>query len=215
MKADVRTAGGMFLTAPTHNALGVSCPKVNKERESAAPALGDSDVLASSRPPAPESAARPQLSCGGIIPAAANLQSSLNIMHRYVCPAQTAEYQLNQLGNTLNYNLFSLNCTRVGIVRERRSCRGVRCNECQQMWTNRSSYYKKLVNKWGEKLSTAERCLNAPYLSDADGIFMHNFCHHNTIYLKVNTHGNNLRELIQQRYEFYRTAKVRCLETHS
>ena len=130
-------------------------------------------------------------------------------MNRYVPQAPTSDYNMNQLGNTLNHNLFSVRCTKGGIIRERKSHKGVRCNECQQQWTGKSPYYKKLVQNWGDKLSDAERCLNAPYLSDADGLFMKKFCNHVTTFLKVDDHDNNLKELIKQRYEFYKTAKVR------
>ena len=92
---------------------------------------------------------------------------------------------------------------------ERKSRKGVRCNECQQQWTRKSSYYKKLVQNWGETLSAVERCLNAPYLSDADGSFMKKCCNQVSKFLKVKDHNNDLKELIKLRYEFYKTAKVR------
>ena len=58
-------------------------------------------------------------------------------------------------------------------------------------------------------MSNAERCLNAPHLSDTDGFFVKIFCNHVTTFLKVEDHGNNLEELIKQKYDFYKATKVR------
>ena len=145
VRAGVCTAGGMFMTAPTPNALCLSRPHVHEESVSPPqtlsppPTLEDSTALTASCPPASDASTRLKLSCGGIIPATLDLQASLNIMNRYVPHAPTSDYTLNQLGNTLNYNLFSVRCTKVGVIREHKSRNGARCNKCQQRWTKRSS----------------------------------------------------------------------------
>ena len=151
MTADYRAAGGMFMTNPSPNALFLSRLNVNKEAASLPqvvsppPALEDYTVLAASRPPAPEDSTWTKRSCGGIIPATPNLQAFLNTMNQYAPHTPTSDYKMNRLGITLNHNLFLVK------------------HECQEQWTKKSSYYKKFVQNWGEKLSAAERCLNAPY----------------------------------------------------
>ena len=86
---------------------------------------------------------------------------------------------------------------------------GVRCNTCQLQWTKKSSGYKRVVRNWGEKLIAAERCLNAPTLSDEDGTFMSNFCNNVSKFMTTKDHDNDIKELIKQRYEFFKTARVR------
>ena len=111
-----------------------------------------------------------------------------------------------KISDTQRHNLFSVGCTEEGIYISRKNRRGFRCNKCQDEWTKKSSRYKHKVKNWGIKLRDVERCLNAPLLSDADGLFMKDFCKNDPANFKADS---NLKELVRERYEYYKTAKVR------
>ena len=60
----------------------------------------------------------------------------------------------------------------MGIVSGSKNHAGVRCENCQNMWTDSSLQIMKRVNNWGKKLTDTTKCLNVALLSASDAVSM-------------------------------------------
>lgn len=146
------------------------------------------------------------LSCTGVIPSSKNIQKGLNLFARYCITTESADYRLALVGDSLDWNLFSLQCNDTGIPREKKNG-GVRCDSCQALWTKTSSKKTKLIKNWETKLKSVEKCLYIPVLAESDATEMTNFTRISENFL--NERGKELKAKIKDRLEYYKAATVR------
>ena len=147
--------------------------------------------------------------CAGIIPRKLGMEDKLAVMAKYSQIQDTSNYLIKEYGELSGlYNLFSRGCMGEGVNRTRLTCPGIRCNECQTLWTSQSSAFKKIVRRRGGNLLTAERCLNAPVLSKDDANAMQKFIHNGPLLYFKEGPGTTLFQMLQHRILFYNQAKV-------
>ena len=89
-------------------------------------------------------------------------------MKRYGKKNTGGVYEMNEFYDTGTYNLYAKMCKGEGIPCARKTCMGVRCNNCHAEWTNKSSGYKDLVQRHRRNFTSTMRLLNSPALSNED-----------------------------------------------
>ena len=146
-------------------------------------------------------------SCEGIIPRKFGYGKKLAMMNTYAILSPTANYTMGELIGSGTFNLYAKTCKGAGIIRTRKTCPGIRCDDCQGLWTTRSTKLKLLVDKRGGSLLTMERCLNAPVLSEDDAVTMKQFINNN-ISLWFKKAGQDLHAMVKHRVQFYEKVKV-------
>ena len=145
--------------------------------------------------------------CEGIIPSRCKLGNHVLQMKKYGSIVFGGKYVIKEFSDTHTYNLYARTCEGMGIPRSRKTCVGVRCDNCHTLWFKNSSRYKEVVQRRGGNFLTAIRLLNTPALSEEDEIMMDKF--NRTPHQYVNEgSGRDLITMVKHRLEFYREAKV-------
>ena len=146
-------------------------------------------------------------SCQGIIPSCKGRSPALLLLFKYGRLNSAADYSILQVANSNRCNLFSKTCSGFGIVWERITHTGVRCDDCHKVWHDKSSQLKKLLDRDETSLASAERCLYIPYLCERDMVAMVNFTWTPGDHLNK-TAGILLKTMVEHRIEFYKLNKV-------
>ena len=84
---------------------------------------------------------------------------------------------MNEFSDTGTYNLYTKTCKGKGITRARKTCMGVRCDNCHAEWTKKSSGYKDLVQRGGRNFTSAMRLINSLELSNEDKTTINKLIH--------------------------------------
>ena len=104
--------------------------------------------------------------CEGIILSSCNFGNYLLLMKKCGKTNTGGVYEMNKFSDTGTYNLYAKMFKGECIPRARKTCMGVRCNNCHAEWTNKSMGYKKLVQRCGRNFISAMRLPNSPALPD-------------------------------------------------
>ena len=131
-------------------------------------------------------------------------------MKRYVKTNPGGVYEMNTFYDTGRYKLYAKTCKGEGIPCARKTCMGVRFNNCHAEWTNKNSGYKDFVQRRGRNFTSAMRLINSPALSDKDETTMNKLIH--TYGLSMNKGlVRDLITMVNHWLELYREAKVSCV----
>ena len=118
----------------------------------------------------------------------------------------TAGYMVKQFGETGDYNLYLPKCNNFGIFSEQHTCKGIRWDCYQTLWTERRTIQIKILRKRHISFFWLMRCLNVSYLTESGYKFMDRFTRYQHVML--NSACINLVDLIKDKMLFYKGAKV-------
>ena len=104
-------------------------------------------------------------------------------------------------------NLFSQGCTNSGIPSSDKRHPGVRCINCKQLFSEKSSKLWHMIDRRGIFFSDALRCIYNPYLTDTDNEIMRKLKQVKSSDLTMS--GMELQSKVRSLHEFYKEAKVR------
>ena len=145
--------------------------------------------------------------CEGIIPSRCNLGNHVLQMKKYGRIGFGGAYEIKEFSDTGTHNLNARTCKGVGISCSRKTCMGVRYDNCHTLWYKKNLQYKELVQHCGGNFMTAIRLLNTPSLSEEDETMMDKFNCTPQQYVN-NESGRGLIDMVKHWLEFYREAKV-------
>ena len=146
------------------------------------------------------------MSCSGIMPLTrSSFNLLLDIYEKYISRPGDA-YMFKKIGCSTQANAYSSHCTGVGIPRSGRVNPGLRCNECQEVWSTENWRLREKVNRRGGLISQVLCILYRRDISSEDYKTLLRFKKTDVGFLNEN--GIVLREKVMALREFYNVAKV-------